>query len=125
MYAAKVQSHFSAAHNLRGYAGKCEKLHGHNWQVQVEVAADSLNKLGMVCDFKEIKQRLEKVLRVLDHAYLNKLPFFKKNNPTSEKIAEFIFYKLKKLIKEKNLLLKKVSVWETGSSCAIFGEEDT
>ncbi|MBI5893385.1 MAG: 6-carboxytetrahydropterin synthase, partial [Deltaproteobacteria bacterium] len=28
MYELKIQSEFSAAHNLRGYEGECEKLHG-------------------------------------------------------------------------------------------------
>jgi 6-pyruvoyltetrahydropterin/6-carboxytetrahydropterin synthase len=124
MYTIKVQSHFSAAHNLRGYQGKCEKLHGHNWKVEAELAAPELNKLAMVCDFKQIKQKLEKVLKGLDHSHLNRLSYFKKNNPTSEKIAEFIYYRLKRLIKAKGLKLNKVSVWETETSCAIFSEEE-
>lgn len=124
MYSIKVQSHFSAAHNLRGYRGKCEKLHGHNWTVQAEVTSEKLNNLSMVCDFKELKEKLEKVLKGLDHTYLNKLPYFKKNNPTSEKIAQFIYGNLKKLIKEKSLILRKVSVWETKDSQADFSEED-
>lgn len=123
MYSIKVQSYFSAAHNLRGYRGKCEKLHGHNWTVQAEVTSDELNNLSMVCDFKELKEKLEKVLKGLDHTYLNKLPYFKKNNPTSEKIAQFIYGNLKKLIKEKSLILRKVSVWETKDSQADFSEE--
>lgn len=122
MYAIKVWSHFSAAHNLRGYQGKCENLHGHNWKVEAEVASSGLNKLSMVCDFKELKEKLAKVLCQLDHSYLNKVTFFKKNNPTSEKIAEYIFYQLKKSIKDKSLTLKKVSVWETETSQASFTE---
>ena len=123
MYKIKVQSNFNAAHNLRGYRGRCERLHGHNWKVELEVASQRLNKLSLVCDFKEVKKRLEKVLATLDHTYLNKLPYFKKDNPSSEKIAEFIYHRFKKLIKEKNLVLKKVSVWETENSCAVFSEE--
>lgn len=124
MYTIKVQSYFSAAHNLRGYQGKCEKLHGHNWKVEAEIASPKLNKLSMVCDFKQIKQKLEKVLKGLDHTHLNRLSYFKKNNPTSEKIAEFIYVNLKKLIKDDNLALKQISVWETESSLAVFSQED-
>ncbi len=124
MYAIKVQSYFSAAHNLRGYRGRCERLHGHNWKVEAEIASGELNNISMVCDFKEVKKKMEKVLNKLDHSYLNKLPYFKKNNPTSEKIAEFIYYNLKKSIKDKNLFLKGVLVWETNDSCAIFSEEE-
>ena len=124
MYTIKVQSYFSAAHNLRGYQGRCEKLHGHNWKVEAEIASAKLNKLSMVCDFKQIKQKLEKVLKGLDHTHLNRLSYFKKNNPTSEKIAEFIYVNLKKLIKDDNLVLKQISVWETESSQAVFSPED-
>lgn len=125
MYAIKVQSHFSAAHNLRGYHGRCERLHGHNWKVEAQVCSQKLNRLSMVCDFKEVKQKLARVLKNLDHAYLNKLAFFKKHNPTSEKIAEFIYYNLNKLFKGKELALIKVTVWETQHSCAVFTPLDS
>ena len=123
MYTTRVELHFSAAHKLRGYRGRCEALHGHNWKVKLSVSSDTLNKIGMVCDFKEMKENLNKVLKELDHAYLNKLAYFKKHNPTSEKIAEFIFYRLKKLIKAKRLVLKEVTVWETDTSSAIYSED--
>lgn len=122
MYTIKVQSDFSAAHNLRAYHGKCERLHGHNWKVEAKIISSRLNNLAMVYDFKEAKKKLEKVLTKLDHAYLNKLPYFKKNNPTSEKLAEFIYYSLKKLIKDKNIILKSVYVWETENQQASFSE---
>ena len=124
MYTIKVQGHFSSAHNLRGYRGKCEKLHGHNWKVEAQICAGRLNKLGMACDFKQVKDKLEKILSRMDHNYLNKLTYFEKNNPTSERIAEFIYFNLKKLIKDKRIKLKSVAVWETESSQAVFSEED-
>ncbi|MCQ9208696.1 MAG: 6-carboxytetrahydropterin synthase QueD [Omnitrophica bacterium] len=125
MYGVAIESYFSAAHNLRGYQGKCEQLHGHNWKVQVKLVSRRLDKLGMVCDFRELKKKLEKVIKELDHSHLNQLPYFKKNNPTSEKIAEFIYSNLKKLFKGKTIVLKEVLVWETETSCAIFNEENS
>ncbi len=123
MYTVRVESHFSAAHKLRGYRGRCEALHGHNWRVEVEIRSAKLNTIGMVCDFKEIKKKLASILKELDHAYLNRIPYFKKHNPTSEKIAEFIYYKLKKRISNKDPALHKVSVWETDTSCAVFEKD--
>ena len=123
-YTINVQSHFSAAHRLSGYQGKCEKLHGHNWTVEAEVVSHRLNNLSMVCDFKELKQKLQKVLSALEHTFLNKLPYFKKDNPTSEKVAEFIYYNLKNLVKSKDFILKKVSVWETETQQASFSEKE-
>jgi len=46
MYELMVESKFAAAHQLRGYKGKCENLHGHNWRVTVAVTAERLNEQG-------------------------------------------------------------------------------
>ena len=52
MYKIKVEGNFSSAHNLRGYKGKCEALHGHNWKVKVKLSTPTLDKCGMALDFK-------------------------------------------------------------------------
>ena len=52
MFAVKISDFISSAHYLREYKGKCEKLHGHNWQVEVVVEKESLGSDGMVIDFK-------------------------------------------------------------------------
>ncbi len=91
MFEISVTMDFSAAHNLRGYKGKCERLHGHNWQVEVVFAAESLDKTGMLLDFNAAKKILKDVLRNFDHNYLNSVSNFKKINPTSENIAQVIF----------------------------------
>lgn len=118
MYRIKVERYFSSAHNLRGYRGKCEALHGHNWKVEVSVTKDTLDKTGMVLDFKLLKQRLNKILEKLDHHYLNDLIYFKKINPTSENIAEFIFKNLRRQIPA----VSAVTVWENNTSCATYEE---
>lgn len=118
-YRLKVESSFSAAHRLREYQGKCESLHGHNWKVEISIVSDVLDKAGMVLDFKKIKAMLHKILSELDHKELNKLPHFKKYNPTSELIAEYIFNRYSKKLKS-TIVLESVSVWETPSSCAVY-----
>ena len=89
MYSLKVESSFSSAHNLRAYKGKCEELHGHNWKVEAAAESRDLDKIGMVMDFKLIKDELNRILDRFDHKYLNKLKPFDKINPTSENIARF------------------------------------
>ena len=118
-YEIIVESSFSAAHQLRGYKGKCETLHGHNWRVEAVFAKNRLDKAGLVMDFSEAKGLLSQIVEQLDHKYISEIGFFKKNNPTSELIARFIFNRLKKLTKNK-AILKKVSVWETPTSCASY-----
>ncbi|MCK5287125.1 MAG: 6-carboxytetrahydropterin synthase, partial [Thermodesulfovibrionia bacterium] len=66
-----IASLFSAAHQLRGYKGKCENLHGHNWRVQVVVSEERVNEIGLVLDFHEFKRIVNEVLLTLDHSVLN------------------------------------------------------
>ncbi len=118
MYKITVESTFSSAHNLRGYRGKCEALHGHNWKVEASVTKGALDKTGMVLDFKLLKKKLNKILDRLDHRYLNDLAYFKKVNPTSENIAEFIFKNLRRSIPA----VSAVTVWENNTSYATYEE---
>ncbi|RKY31713.1 MAG: 6-carboxytetrahydropterin synthase QueD [Candidatus Omnitrophota bacterium] len=118
MFSVKVGSMFSSAHYLRGYKGKCEGLHGHNWKVEVVVESEELDRLGMVLDFKYLKKKLNRLLDNLDHRCLNHLAYFKKVNPTSENISKYIYLKLKPKVKN----LKSVVVWESSTSSAIYSE---
>jgi 6-pyruvoyltetrahydropterin/6-carboxytetrahydropterin synthase len=120
MFEIEVSSNFSAAHRLRGYKGKCENIHGHNWKVNVSISSDRLSKIGVVLDFKDVKKELRNVLRRFDHKNLNSLAFFKKANPTSENIAKFIFEQLK-----KRLPVSSVDVWEADDSKATYRENTT
>ncbi len=122
MYTVTVREGFSAAHNLRGYHGNCEKLHGHNWKVEAVIGGGKLDKDGLLIDFREAKQLLHKVLKGIDHAYLNELLEFKELNPTSENIAHLIYKELSGLLKGKtcSCSLRSVSVWETDANCATY-----
>jgi 6-pyruvoyltetrahydropterin/6-carboxytetrahydropterin synthase len=120
MYEIAVTSHFSGAHRLRYLHGKCEELHGHNWKVEVSVVSNRLGKEGVVIDFGILKQKVEKVLKSLDHTYLNDLPYFLGIEPSSENIAKYIFDKLKRDLKGYSTTLKKVTAWESETSCATY-----
>ncbi len=120
MFTVEVTSGFSAAHRLRGYQGKCENVHGHNWKVGVAVSAQELDNTGFVVDFRDIKSMLAEIINGLDHCDLNTHPYFKKKNPTSEHIACYIFCELRK----KNARVSSVSVWESDNAKATYtGEE--
>ncbi|MDP3143309.1 MAG: 6-carboxytetrahydropterin synthase QueD [Candidatus Omnitrophota bacterium] len=120
MFELNIKKEFSAAHRLREYQGQCEALHGHNWEVEVLVAAGKLNKIGMAADFKDIKNCLNEILEDLDHSYLNELPYFEKHNPTSENIAKYIFDKLKPEVAKLKVKLTKVTVWESDNANASY-----
>ena len=120
MYEILIKGDFSSAHNLIGYKGKCEALHGHSWKVEARFEKEDLDKIGISVDFTLLKSRLKAILKKLDHTYLNKSGPFKKQNPSAENIARFIHTKLKASCKERDLILKSVSVWESDTSCAIY-----
>jgi 6-pyruvoyltetrahydropterin/6-carboxytetrahydropterin synthase len=84
----------------------------------VNVGAKRLDKTGMVLDFKDLKMELNKVLEKLDHKCLNEISYFKKVNPTSENIAQYIYKNLKSAVPN----LKSITVWESHNSCASYEE---
>lgn len=119
MYELMVEGTFDAAHQLIGYEGPCEKLHGHTWKVQVFLSGGKLNKLGMVEDFKKLKADLQFALSKLDHTNLNILPPFRKVNPTSENVAKYIYDQFEKGLK-KDIKLAKVTVFKSAVTSATY-----
>lgn len=120
MYELKVEETFAAAHNLRGYQGKCEGLHGHNWKIEVAVRADRLDETGLAIDFRDLKQATCEIIESLDHAYLNELPAFREDNPSSELIAKYIFDELSNKLDRNGLWVARVTAWESEKACASY-----
>lgn len=123
MYELTTEVSFAAAHQLRGYKGKCENLHGHNWRVQINVSAERLNEIDIAIDFHELKKIAREVVSPLDHAFLNDIFPFTEKNPSSENIAKWIFDSLKKRINDGNLQITAVTVWESDSASASYYED--
>ena len=123
MYLVKIEEAFEAAHNLRGYDGKCANLHGHNWIIEVEVAGEKLNELGILVDFKDVKRELKNLLDRMDHRYLNEISPFDKINPTAENLARFIYdeFKANKIF-DDNAKLVAVTVFESPKSSVRYTE---
>jgi 6-pyruvoyltetrahydropterin/6-carboxytetrahydropterin synthase len=122
MFEVSVRESFSGAHRLKGYRGKCENIHGHNWDVEVSIGTEGLDRQGISIDFRSLRRKLKHVLAALDHRDLNKLAFFRKNNPSAENIARYIYIKLKGAVGLKGACLRRVSVWETKDSRAVYFE---
>ncbi|MCX6112101.1 MAG: 6-carboxytetrahydropterin synthase QueD [Proteobacteria bacterium] len=116
MYEIRITSKFNAAHNLRNYNGKCEKLHGHTWKVEVCIEGSKLNETGFLYDFRVIKGATKEVLERFDHAYINEISPFDKINPTAENLASVIYEELKKQFPQ----LKEVTVWESEDASATY-----
>ncbi|MEE9613878.1 MAG: 6-carboxytetrahydropterin synthase QueD [Thermodesulfobacteriota bacterium] len=122
MYELSIETDFAAAHNLRGYEGACERLHGHNWKVEVHITVEKLNKIGIALDFKELKAATAGVIDKLDHRYLNDVPPFDKLNTTAENLARFIHGELSAVLNDGNVSVKRVRVWESERAAAAYYE---
>lgn len=121
MYDLTIIAEFEAAHQLPDYPGKCCRLHGHNWKVEVTVTGHELNHLGMVMDFKDLKAEVGKVIETLDHYYLNELSPFKTINPTAENIAKYIYDSLAGLSTfQQTIKIRCVQVWESPRSAVKY-----
>jgi len=119
-----LRVHFDAAHFLRGYRGKCAALHGHRWDVEAILSAESLDESGMVCDFSKYKKVLQKIVDAFDHGCLNEIEPFDRLNPTAENIAGILFERLNKAFHGKRLRIKKVRVWESPDAWAGYAPGD-
>jgi 6-pyruvoyltetrahydropterin/6-carboxytetrahydropterin synthase len=120
MYEVTIKKSFSAAHRISEIGGKCEALHGHNFLVEVSVAADSLNAEGLLIDFRTVKRWTEEVLGQLDHRFLNEVEYFKTRNPSSEQIARYLYDRIDERAREGKTHLSRVTVWESENSCATY-----
>ena len=120
MYELKILAHFAAAHQIRGIEGGCERLHGHNWKVEVFVSGDKLDENGLLIDFREIKDKTEFLMEKLDHRFLNDLEPFVTLNPSSENISRYIFESLSHELNSDQIRVSKITVWESDSACASY-----
>jgi 6-pyruvoyltetrahydropterin/6-carboxytetrahydropterin synthase len=122
MFEVSVDATFAAAHKLRGYQGKCENLHGHNYRVRLVVAGEKLDEIGLLQDFTLLKKVLRAVAENLDHKYLNELPPFDTVNPSAENLARFIHDESAKQLGGRlgGAALASVTVWETETAAATY-----
>jgi 6-pyruvoyltetrahydropterin/6-carboxytetrahydropterin synthase len=112
MYELTVRDHFDAAHSLRGYPGECHRLHGHTWDVEVTVKGETLDGIGIVYDFKRLKEDLRSVLDDYDHVFLDEVAPFGDLNPTAENLARVIYERLAGAVGAA-VAVSEVAVWES------------
>ena len=132
MYKVTKEIRFCYGHRLLDYEGPCRHLHGHNGLVEVTFYSETLDRLGMVVDFDEIKTLVKDWIdETLDHRMLLSekdptLPLLRDagepvvpfdGNPTAENIARRIY----EHTKEAGYPVERVRLWETSNSWAEFG----
>jgi 6-pyruvoyltetrahydropterin/6-carboxytetrahydropterin synthase len=120
VYLLTFKTDFAAAHQLRGYRGKCENLHGHNFKVEVVVRGEELDRCGMLVDFVELKAAVNRCLEALDHRNLNDLPYFATTvNPSAENISRYVYEEVAKALPAQ-AAVDHVTVYETDRCAATY-----
>ena len=133
MYEIVKSVSFCYGHRLLNYVGPCQHLHGHNARVDVMLASESLDELGMVMDFSDVKRAIKKWIdETLDHTMLlckddpivpilqeqGEKFYLMDDNPTAENIAKLIYSH----VKQQGFPVKSITVWESETSFARYSE---
>jgi len=133
MFRVTKELHFCYGHRLLNYDGKCKHLHGHNGKAVITVEAPTLDALGMVIDFSQLKKVVggwidetldHKMLLHKDDPVIPELrrqgePFVTLDvNPTAENIAKLIY----DFVREAGFTVVEVTLWETENSFATYRE---
>src|SRR5690349_7648862 len=109
---------FEAAHRLADHQGKCARLHGHSYKIEVtlrgpvkDIPGESDH--GMVMDFADLSSIVKNaVLEQLDHQDLNAVTGV---YTTAENLVHWIWNELVRCGLSKELLYR-VRLWETETS---------
>jgi 6-pyruvoyltetrahydropterin/6-carboxytetrahydropterin synthase len=123
MYVVSVQAHYDSAHFLRNYHGKCERLHGHRYVVELALQTDALDEAGIAFDFVIVKKELRDLANHLDHQNLNDLEPFTELEPSAETQARWFYDELKSRFPDPLATsMVYVRVWETPTQWAQYSE---
>ena len=125
MFQVSVEETFSAGHALRGYRGKCENVHGHNYRVRVTLEGPRLDSIGLLCDFTQLKHVIREIIEGLDHQFINDLEPFRMVNPSAENLAKYFYDEVTREMKElpAGARVKDIVVWETDTASARYRPE--
>ena len=121
-YTVSAQAHYDAAHFLRNYEGKCSRLHGHRYVVEVALQATELDDSGIAFDFIDLKKAMRGIDDELDHENLNELPQFQDVETSAENQAKYFFEELRRRLPvpmANGLLYARI--WESPTQWAQYG----
>jgi 6-pyruvoyltetrahydropterin/6-carboxytetrahydropterin synthase len=122
MFQVSLDETFSAGHALRGYKGKCENVHGHNYKVRVTLEGPELDSIGLLYDFTHLKRAIREVTNAVDHKFLNDLAPFDVINPSAENLAKYFY---DETTRQMNAMpdgarITSITIWETDTTSATY-----
>jgi 6-pyruvoyltetrahydropterin/6-carboxytetrahydropterin synthase len=122
MFQVSVDETFSSGHALRGYQGKCENVHGHNYKVRIVLEGPSLDSIGLLYDFAHLKRVIREIVAGVDHRFLNDQAPFDVINPSAENLAKFFYEETARRMNAgpQGARLASVTIWETDVTSATY-----
>ena len=101
--------------------GKCARLHGHNYVLEVIVGGELDASTGYVVDLKRVAEIMERrIIRDVDHRNLNTdVPWLADRIPTAENLALACWERMVPELPEGSL--RSVRIWETDKNWAEVG----
>jgi 6-pyruvoyltetrahydropterin/6-carboxytetrahydropterin synthase len=122
MFEVSVDETFAAGHALRGYKGKCENVHGHNYKVRIVLEGSQLDSIGLLFDFTHLKRVIREIVAGIDHVFLNDRPPFDTTNPSAENLAKFFYDETSRRMTAmpEGARIACVTIWETDTTSATY-----
>ena len=122
MFQVSVDETFSAGHALRGYKGKCENVHGHNYKVRVTLEGADLDSIGLLYDFTHLKGVIRDVIGGVDHKFLNDQAPFDVINPSAENLAKYFYDETTRQMNAapNGARITSITIWETDTTSATY-----
>jgi 6-pyruvoyltetrahydropterin/6-carboxytetrahydropterin synthase len=122
MFEVSVDETFAAGHALRGYKGKCENVHGHNYKVRIVLEGSQLDPIGLLVDFTHLKRVMREIVAGVDHVFLNDRAPFDVINPSAENLAKFFYDETSRRMSAipEGARIAHVTIWETDTTSATY-----
>jgi 6-pyruvoyltetrahydropterin/6-carboxytetrahydropterin synthase len=122
MFQVTVDETFSSGHALRGYKGKCENVHGHNYKVRVTLEGPQLDSVGLLYDFTHLKRVIREIIGGVDHKFLNDMAPFDVINPSAENLAKYFYDETARQMNAmpEGARVTSITIWETDTTSATY-----
>ena len=134
-YQVRIEITFCSGHRIMGHLGKCIFPHGHTYTAEIWISGNSLNRMGFVVDFSDLKDNISSWIdKYWDHAFLlnsqdkvlldalnnienSRIFTFDNKNPSAEVMASEIYHRTYELC---DIEPTKVRVWESPTQYAEY-----
>jgi 6-pyruvoyltetrahydropterin/6-carboxytetrahydropterin synthase len=113
---------FCATHYLVKDGRPLEPRHGHDWRVEAVAGAAGLDEAGLVLDFEQLREALERVASRFHYKELNDHPDLGEVSPSAEVVARYFFREIRKALGERGGQLLRVRVYEAPGCSATYAE---